>query len=97
MARHIGCGKLFTGLGDGAEAGQTLVIDGDPLADISVLQDRARIREIIQGGEMVNIEINKNARRLRSEFSYDMWSDVYTQARIDEIGMARGDAQRAVE
>ncbi len=74
-----------------------LVIEGDPLADISVLQDRTRIREIIQRGETVNIEINKNARRLRSEFSYDMRSVVYTQARIDEIGMAHANAQRAAE
>ncbi|SVC67803.1 uncharacterized protein METZ01_LOCUS320657 [marine metagenome] len=74
-----------------------LVIEGDPLADISVLQDRTRIREIIQRGETVNIEINKNARRLRSEFSYDMRSDLYTQARIDEIGMAHANAQRAAE
>jgi imidazolonepropionase-like amidohydrolase len=74
-----------------------LVFDGDPLADISVLQDRTRIREIIQGGETVNIEISKNARRLRSEFSYDMWSDIYTQARIKEIGMADSHAQRAAK
>ena len=82
------------------EAGRladVLVMDGDPLANISVLQDRTRIREIIQGGETVNLEINKNPKRLRSEFAYDMWSDVYTQARIDEIGMARGEAQRAAE
>ena len=56
MARHITCGKLFPGLGDGAEARHPRVLDGDPLADISVLRDRAR---------------------------------------IDEIGMAPGDAQRA--
>jgi len=82
------------------EAGRladVLVIDGDPLADISVLQDRSRIREIIQGGETVDIEINKNARRLRSEFSYDLWSDIYTQERIKEIGMVGGLSQRAAE
>jgi len=82
------------------EAGRladVLVIDGDPLADISVLQDRSRIREIIQGGETVKVEINKNARRLRSEFSYDLWSDMYTQERIKEIGMVSGLAQRAAE
>ena len=73
-----------------------LVIDGDPLADISVLQDRARIREIIQGGETVNLKIN-NARRLRTEFSYNLWSDIYTQERIKEIGLAGGLAQRAAE
>ncbi len=74
-----------------------LVIDGDPLADIAVLQDRSRIREIIQGGETVKLGINENARGLRNEFSYDMWSDVYTQERIAEIGMAGGPAQRAAE
>jgi imidazolonepropionase-like amidohydrolase len=74
-----------------------LVIDGDPLADITILQDRSRIREIIQGGETIKLEINKNVRRLRSEFSYDMWSDVYTQERINEIGMVGGLAQRAAE
>ncbi len=74
-----------------------LVIEGDPLADISVLQDRTRIREIIQGGETVKLDINRNARRLRSEFSYEMWSDVYTQERIREIGMASNNALRAAE
>ena len=74
-----------------------LVIEGDPLADISVLQDRTRIREIIQGGETVKLDINRNARRLRSEFSYEMWSDVYTQERIREIGMASNHALRAAE
>ena len=29
MARHIKCGKLFTGLGDGAQEQQTLVFEGD--------------------------------------------------------------------
>jgi imidazolonepropionase-like amidohydrolase len=84
---HLAAGKLA----------DLLAIDGDPLADISVLQDRTRIREIIQGGETVNIQINQNARRLRSEFSYEMWSDVYTQERIRQIGMAGGQAQRAAE
>tara|TARA_Y100000588_G_C14251778_1_gene923739 strand:+ start:244 stop:1611 length:1368 start_codon:yes stop_codon:yes gene_type:complete len=74
-----------------------LVIDGDPLADISVLQDRSRIREIVQNGETVKLDINTHARRLRTEFSYDMWSDVYTQERIAEIGMVGSQAQRAAE
>ena len=75
------------GLLDAGKLADILVIDGDPLADITVLQDRSRIREIIQGGETINIDKDKNVRRLRSEFSYDMWSDVYTQELIAEIGM----------
>ncbi len=85
------------GLLEAGRLADILVIDGDPLADISVLQDRSRIREIIQGGDTVEVEINKNARRLRSEFSYELWSDIYTQERIKEIGLVSGLAQRAAE
>ena len=66
-----------------------LVIDGDPLADIGVLQDRTRIREIFLGGETVTLEINPKAHRLRSEFSYQMWNEVYSQARIAELERER--------
>lgn len=62
-----------------------LVIDGDPLADITVLQDRSRIREVILGGETVTLEINPKSHRLRSEFSYQMWNEVYDQKRVAEL------------
>ena len=74
-----------------------LVFDGDPLADITQLQDRSRIREIILGGETVNLAINPKAQRLRSEFSYEMWHQVYTQERIAEIGMNRPVPAEAAE
>ena len=67
-----------------------LCFDGDPLADIAVLQDRSRIAEIFLAGEPVTAAINENARRLRSEFSYTMWADVYTQAKVAEVGLADG-------
>jgi imidazolonepropionase-like amidohydrolase len=66
-----------------------LVIDGDPLADITVLQDRSKIREIILGGETVTLEINPKAHRLRSEFSYQMWNEVYSQQRIADLRRER--------
>ena len=74
-----------------------LVFDGDPLADITLLQDRSRIREIILGGETVNLAINPQAKRLRSEFSYEMWHQVYTQELIAEIGMNRPVPAEAAE
>ena len=66
-----------------------LVIDGDPLADITVLQDRSKIREIILNGETVTLEINPKSHRLRSEFSYQMWNEVYDQKRIAELKGSR--------
>lgn len=74
-----------------------LVFDGDPLADITVLQDRTRIREIFLDGDPVRLSINPNAKRLRSEFSYEMWHQVYTQERIAEIGMNRAVQAEAAE
>ena len=74
-----------------------LVFDGDPLADITLLQDRSRIREIVLGGETVSLAINPKAQRLRSEFSYEMWHQVYTQERIAEIGMNRPIPAEAAE
>ena len=74
-----------------------LVFDGDPLADISQLQDRRRIRQIFLNGEPVTLAINSDAKRLRSEFSYEMWHQVYTQERIAEIGLNRPAVAEAAE
>jgi hypothetical protein len=54
-----------------------------------VLQDRSKIREIILGGETVTLEINPKAHRLRSEFSYQMWNEVYSQQRIADLRRER--------
>ena len=81
FVRHAGqVGALENG-----RLADILVVDSDPLADISVLQDRTKIREIFLGGETVTLEINPKAHRLRSEFSYQMWNEVYSQARIAEL------------
>jgi hypothetical protein len=55
------------------------------------LQDRSRFKAIFKSGELVKVSINENARRLSSEFSYQMWNDVYTQDRVAKI-RARGRA-----
>jgi imidazolonepropionase-like amidohydrolase len=62
-----------------------IVIDGDPLQDITVLQDKSRMKAIYLGGQRVELALNPNAKRLRSEFSYQMWSEVYTQQKINEL------------
>lgn len=62
-----------------------VVVDGNPLQDIAVLQDRSRFKAIYKSGELVKLSINDNARRLASESSYQMWNDVYTQERVAKI------------
>jgi imidazolonepropionase-like amidohydrolase len=46
-----------------------VAVDGNPLQDIAVLQDRSRFKAIFKSGELVKLSINENARRLGSEFS----------------------------
>ena len=62
-----------------------LVVDGDPLADIAVLQDRKRLAAILMDGEPVDLDINDDIKPHALETSYNMWNDVYTQARVAEI------------
>ena len=62
-----------------------IVVDGDPLQDIEILQDKSRLKAIYLGGEKVELALNPNAKRLRSEFSYQMWSEVYTQQKVNEL------------
>jgi hypothetical protein len=68
-----------------------VVVDGNPLQDIAVFQDRSRFKAIFKSSELVKVSINDNACRLGSEFSYQMWNDVYTQERVTKI-RARGRA-----
>ena len=80
-------------LRDGAKTGTLqagrhadfIVVDGDPLQDIEILQDKSRLKAIYLGGEKVELALNQNAKRLRSEFSYQMWSEVYTQQKVNEL------------
>ena len=75
------------GLAKGRHA-DILAIDGNPLEDIRVLQDRSRIKHILLGGKPVELDINDDVQRLASESAYNMWSEVYTQDRIRQLSAA---------
>ena len=62
-----------------------LVIDGDPLADVRVLQDKSRIKDILLDGSRIELELNNDIKLMALEKSYSMWSNVYTQEKVAEI------------
>jgi imidazolonepropionase-like amidohydrolase len=62
-----------------------LVFDGNPLADITQLLDRSRIKEILLRGAPVTVKTRDVEARLISDFSYNWWSDVYTQERVRQL------------
>jgi imidazolonepropionase-like amidohydrolase len=81
-------------LNDGARLGaiepgrhaDMVIFDGDPLADISQLLDRSRIKEVLLGGETVTVQTRDIDPRRTSEFSYNLWNDLYTQERVRSLG-----------
>ena len=62
-----------------------IVFDGDPLADISQLLDKTRMKHIMLAGEDISVTTHDIDTKQVSEFSYDMWSDMYTQDRVKEL------------
>jgi imidazolonepropionase-like amidohydrolase len=65
--------------------GDILVVDGNPLEDIDILLDRRRIKDVLLGGEPVQLSINDKAVQLPGETSYRLWNDVYTQDLVREL------------
>lgn len=60
-----------------------VVVDGDPLADITVLQKRSAIHAVLLGGKPVDLSPAPTHARHFSEFSQGMWSKVYDRAYVD--------------
>lgn len=72
-----------------------LVVDGDPLADVRVLQDKSRIRAILIDGKLIALDLNREIKRMPMEKSYSMWGDCYTQARVAELGLLQQSPRQA--
>jgi imidazolonepropionase-like amidohydrolase len=62
-----------------------LAVKGNPLNDIAILQDRDNFASIMMDGEPVELDINDDISLHVLENSYNMWNDVYTQAKVKEI------------
>jgi imidazolonepropionase-like amidohydrolase len=65
-----------------------VAFDGDPLADIGQLLDHDRFKAIYLGGELVDVETREVDQGQITDFSYNMWSDLYTQERVSRMGNA---------
>ena len=65
--------------------GDLLVLDANPLEDIKVLQDKSKIRAIYLAAELVKVPDHIYNPATMSHFSYDMWSDEYTQEKVAGI------------
>ena len=70
------------------EKGRTadfIALDGSPLADIRLLQEKSRMRAVHLGGREIHIPERDYEPREVSDFSLANWTDLYTRARVAEL------------
>jgi imidazolonepropionase-like amidohydrolase len=66
-----------------------IVWDGSPLADIRLLQDRRRLRAVYIGGKELKLADRPYDPRKVTDFALTNWTDLYTQARVAELGIGQ--------
>jgi hypothetical protein len=75
---------------EAGRAADFIVLDGSPLADIRVLQDKRRLRAVYLAGKELRIADRPYDPRQVTDFALSNWTDLYTQARVAELGAGRG-------
>ena len=87
-ARFMTDGERIGVLEEG-RAADFIVLDGSPLADIRVLQDKRRLRAVYIAGKELTIADRPYDPRQVTDFALSNWNDLYTQARVAELGIGQ--------
>ncbi|MBV8888781.1 MAG: amidohydrolase family protein [Alphaproteobacteria bacterium] len=80
MAQADGIGVLEPG-----GAADFIALDGSPLADIRILQDKSRLRAVYLAGREIRIPDRSYDPRQVTDFALSNWTDVYTRERVAEL------------
>jgi imidazolonepropionase-like amidohydrolase len=70
-------------------AADFIVIDGSPLADIGILQNRDRIRAVYIAGKEIRIADRDYDPRRVTDFALSNWTELYTRDRVAELRQRR--------
>ena len=68
-------------------AADFVIFDGNPLIDVSILQDRERLKEVYIGGQPAQMRVPDYDPRKVSDFSFNHWNDLYTRERVAELSV----------
>jgi imidazolonepropionase-like amidohydrolase len=92
MARGETLGVLEAG-----RAADFIAVAGSPLEDVSILQDRSRIRHVHIAGKRMAIPERSYDTYKVTDIAWTNWNDLYTQERVTELGIlpARKTAEHA--
>lgn len=61
------------------------IFDGNPLRDVSVLQDKSRLKGVFLDGKPAALQVPDYDPMKVSDFSYNHWNDLYTRERVAEL------------
>ncbi len=74
-----------------------IAVDGSPLENIAILQDKTRIRHVHIGGKRMQIPERGYDPRQVTDRAMSNWTDLYTQERVRELYPARRQLAAAAE
>ncbi|MGZ5899459.1 MAG: amidohydrolase family protein [Reyranella sp.] len=74
-----------------------IAVEGSPLENVAILQDKSRIRHVHLGGKRMQIPDRDYDPHLVTDKSWVNWSDLYTQKRVHELRLLGGSGLAAAE
>jgi len=75
-----------TGVLEPGRAADFIAVDGSPLEDVAILQDKARIHAVHIAGRKMEIPERGYDPRQVSDQSWSNWTDLYTRERVAALG-----------
>jgi imidazolonepropionase-like amidohydrolase len=70
-------------------AADFIAVDGSPLQNVSILQDKSRIRAVHIDGKLMQIPNRGYDPRQVTDFAWTNWNDLYTQERVAALREAK--------
>jgi imidazolonepropionase-like amidohydrolase len=95
-SRFLARGDKLGVLAAGRQA-DFIAVEGSPIDNIALLQDKKRIRHVHIGGKRMQIAERGYDPNLVTDKSLINWSDLYTQERVRELGLLGGKSLAAAE
>jgi imidazolonepropionase-like amidohydrolase len=80
LSHGAGVGSIETG-----KFADLVVVDGNPLRDVSVLLERKRIKAVLKNGEPMDLRQRSYDPSKVSDFSHQWWSTLYTRERVEAL------------
>ena len=77
------------GVLEAGRAADFIAVDGSPLANVSILLDKSRIRAVHIDGKQMQIPNRSYDPRQVTDFAWTNWNDLYTQERVAALREAR--------